>query len=265
MKKPLSQRGGVGVGYFQMKYVLYFLMFSALLSCEKGSSSADSISPGSGTGGSTARFTVANNALYVVTNTSLQAYDISRSDNPRIGSKTNIGIGVETIFPYKNNLFVGTQTGMYIFDLGIPDQPRRLSVYNHFQSCDPVVAQGNYAYVTLRGGTTCRNTSLNTLDVIDISNLSQPKVIASYPMKNPHGLGIDGTVLFVTEGDYGLRVLDITNPLLIKQTQFFEDIKAYDVIPTQKRLLVTGPDGIYQYSYADPTKLQLLSKISVEP
>lgn len=249
-----------------MKHLFYtLLLLSTLLACQKDGSSADSISPGSGTGGSTARFTVANNALYVVTNTSLQAYDITRSDNPRIGSKTNIGIGVETIFPYRNNLFVGTQTGMYIFDLGIPDQPRQLSVYNHFQSCDPVVAQGSYAYVTLRSGTTCRNTSLNSLDVIDIKDLTKPAVIASYPMKNPRGLGVDGTTLFVTEGDYGLRVLDITNPLLIKQTQFFEDIKAYDVIPTQKRLIVTGPDGIYQYSYADPTKLQLLSKLLIEP
>ncbi len=241
------------------------VLISTLWVCQRCGKAGDSISPGTGTGGSTARFTVAGNALYLVTDTDLQAYDISRSDNPRIGSKTTIGTGVETIFPYKNNLFVGTQTGMYIYDLGIPDQPRRLSIYTHFQSCDPVVAQGNYAYVTLRSGTTCRSTSLNTLDVIDISNLSQPKAIASYPMKNPRGLGIDGTTLFVTEGDYGLRVLDASNPLLIRQTQFFEDIKAYDVIPTQKRLIVTGPDGIYQYSYADPNKLQLLSKLSIEP
>jgi hypothetical protein len=246
------------------RYIPVFLILM-LVACQKSDSSVSpTLSSGAGTGGSTARFTVAGNMLYIVTNTSLQAYNISQGDNPRIGAKTNIGVGVETIFPYQNNLFVGTQTGMYIYDLAIPDQPRRLSVYSHFQSCDPVVAQGNYAYVTLRSGTNCRNTSLNSLDVIDIKDLSKPAVLASYPMKNPHGLGIDGTVLFVTEGDYGLRVLDITNPLAVKQMQFFEDIKAYDVIPAQKRLIVTGPDGIYQYSYADPTNLKLLSKLAID-
>ena len=37
-------------------------------------------------------------------------------------------------------------------------------------SCDPVVVQGDYAFVTLRGGTECQGFS-NQLDIIDISTL----------------------------------------------------------------------------------------------
>lgn len=223
------------------------------------------MSPGAGVGGSTARFTIGGNNLYTVSNTSLQAYDITTSNNPKKGATIPLGFGVETIFPYRTNLFIGTQTGMYIYDVTQPGAPKQVSLYTHIQSCDPVVAQGNYAYVTLRSGTPCRNVSLNTLDVVDISNLANPKLLRSYPMKNPHGLGVDDTFLFIGEGDYGLRVMDISNPLDIREVQYFDNVKTYDVIPTQKRLIVTGPDGIYQYGYADLKQLKLLSTIPIQP
>ena len=183
---------------------------------------------------------------------------------PNRVAKRRLGFGVETIFPYRTNLFIGTQTGMYIYDISQANSPQRVSVYSHILSCDPVVAQGNYAYVTLRSGSTCRNTAANTLDVIDISNLASPKLLKSYPMKNPRGLGADGNWLFVGEGDYGLKIMDISNPLDVRQVQYFDSTKTYDVIPTQKRLIVTGPNGIYQYSYADINQLRLLSKLPVQ-
>lgn len=246
-----------------MKSILYILATLALLmACDKGSS--DSMSPGAGVGGSTARFTISGNNLYTVSNTALKVYDIAASNNPKAGAQIPLGFGIETIFPYRNNLFIGTQTGMYIYDIAQPSNPKQVSLYTHIQSCDPVVAQGNYAYVTLRSGTNCRNVSANTLDVVDISNLSSPKLLRSYPMKNPHGLGVDGTFLFVGEGDYGLRVMDISDPANVREIQYFDDVKTYDVIPTQKRLIVTGPDGIYQYGYADQTQLKLLSKLPVQ-
>lgn len=247
-----------------MKSILYGLLLVAFLgACSQDSS--DAVSPGTGTGGSTARFTIAGNTLYIVTNTSLQAYDISQNINPQPGTKTTLGFGVETIFPYGNHLFIGTQTGMYIYERDANGQPRYVSQYNHIMSCDPVVVQGKYAYVTLRNGTDCRNpAAANVLDVLDISDLRSPKILRSYPMRNPHGLGIDGNLLFITEGDHGLRMLDATNPTDIKEIQFLTDVKAYDVIPKEQLLIVTGKDGIYQYSYADPTQLTLISKLPVE-
>jgi hypothetical protein len=240
----------------------YWLAALLLAGCGKDSTTADAFVSAAGTGGSMARFTIADNSLYTVSNSSLQVYDISRNTDPRPGAKLTLGFGVETIFPYRQNLFIGTQTGMYIYDIARPAAPQLLSQYQHIVSCDPVVVQGSTAYVTLRSGTTCRgNTSFNSLDVIDVSNLSSPKVLKSYPMKNPHGLGIDGNLLFVCEGDFGLKVLDATDPLNIKQIQFLEGVRTYDVIPRQNVLIVTGKDGIYQYSYADPKALKFLSRL----
>ena len=244
-----------------MKKSILFFALSLLLGCE--SSKDTSVAPGAGVGGSMARFTIAANTLYMVNKNSLRLYDISNTADPKPGASIRLGFGVETIFPYRNNLFIGTQTGMYIYDIAQPQAPKQISLYQHIMSCDPVVAQGNLAFVTLRNGTTCRN-GANTLDVVDFSNPASPKLLKSYPMQNPHGLGVDGNLLFVCEGDYGLKVLDITNPLDIKQIEWFSDIRTYDVIPYRKVVVVTGKDGIAQYSYADPKHLTLLSKLPVE-
>ena len=247
-----------------MKPILYSLILTALLSACSKSDSA--VSPGAGIGGSTARFTIAGNTLYLVSSTTLRTYDIAQSSDPKPGDKTKLGIGVETIFPYRNHLFIGTQTGMFIYEIGAGGQPKFVSQYAHVQSCDPVVVQGDYAYVTLRSGTQCRNpVANNVLDVLDIRDLKTPKVLRSYPMSSPYGLGIDGDLLFVTEGDKGLRMMDATKPTDLREIKHLTDVRAYDVIPTEKLLVVTGKDGIYQYSYADPTQLKLLSKLDVTP
>ncbi|MVM36049.1 hypothetical protein GO755_38910 [Spirosoma sp. HMF4905] len=250
-----------------MRSIISSILVLCLLTACSSASSSDAPSPGSGTGGSTARFTVSGNTLYTVSNTALQAYDISSSSDPKKGNKTILGFGVETIFPYQNNLFIGTQTGMYIYDINQPNAPKSVGIYTHILSCDPVVVQGNYAYVTLRSGTNCRNQSVttNSLDVIDISNLANPKLLRSYPMTNPRGLGADSTLLFVGEGDYGLRVMDISDPTNVRELNYFYDTKTYDVIPAKKLLIVTGPKGIFEYSYADLKQLKLLSTIPVQP
>jgi hypothetical protein len=241
--------------------VLVLVIIVALFnSCDKGT---DSASPGnSGIGGSLARFAITGNYLYTLNNNSLRVFDISQPANPLPGNIVPLGSGIETIFPYQDKLFMGARAGMMIYDNQNPAQPRFISQYTHVQSCDPVVVQGNYAYVTLRDGTSCRNGS-NLLDVVDISNLTNPVVVTTIPMRNPHGLGIDGKDLFVSEGDFGLKVFNVRDPLNPVQTQFIENVQTYDVIPQDKILLVTGKDGLYQYDYSDSAQLKLLSKIPI--
>ena len=123
----------------------------------------------------------------------------------------------------------------------------------------------NYAYVTLRGTSTCGVPGTqDVLDVIDISNLSAPRVAKSYPLETPYGLGIDYPTLFVCQGNKGLRVFDASNPLDLKARQTFANVNALDVIPLSKTLLTIGKDGLYQYDYSDPDNLRLLSKISAQ-
>jgi hypothetical protein len=227
--------------------------------------SADNISPsGNGTGGSLARFTLGDGTLYTVSNFDLNVFDLKAS--PSIPNKLKtitLGFGAETIFPYKNMLFIGTTTGMKIFDNQDQTNPKLLSTFTHIYSCDPVVVQGNYAYVTLRSGTGCQR-GRNSLDIVDIKDPKNPLLLSSFLMQNPHGLAVDGNNLFVCEGTYGLKSFDITDPLKPIEREFIKDVISYDVIPNDKKLIVTGKNGIYQYDYSEPKTLKLISKIPIE-
>lgn len=261
MKKP---------GYF-LRYQTLIWVVAALLGCDADSLSplskadANVNNPSGGIGGSMARFAVVGNYLYTVGDTDLTVFDISNASNPVQGERIKLGFGIETIYPYGSNLFIGSRAGMKIYDNTNPRNPVFLSEYVHIQACDPVVVQGRYAYVTLRNGTTCRN-GANLLDVVDISDLKNPKVVNSILMTNPHGLGVDGKDLFVGEGDFGLKVFDLTDPTMPKLTQVLESVKTFDVIPLRsKTLVVVGNDGLYQFDYTNRTALQRLSKIDVQP
>ncbi len=215
-----------------------------------------------GVGGSMARFTIVDQHLYTIDDYNMQVFDITSLEEPKAGNEIAVGFAIETIFPYKDKLFIGAQNGMHIYDNTNPENPTHLSTYAHVTSCDPVVVQNDTAYVTLRDGTECGGFT-NQLEVVDVSDPTHPSQVTVYAMEHPHGLGIDGNLLFVCEGEFGLKVYDAQNAKTIDQhlLAHFEDIHAYDVIPLDQVLMMIGKDGLYQYDYSDPTDIKLLSKI----
>ena len=215
-----------------------------------------------GVAGSMARFALYNDFLYTVGQADMQLFDIKTPTAPRASSRVNLGTGIETVFPYKDKLFIGSQTGMLIYDNKNPAQPVRMSVFQHARVCDPVVVNDDIAYITLRSGNTCGGFT-NQLDVVDIKDLFNPKLLKSYPMINPRGLGVDFPDLFIAEGASGLKSLDVADPMNVKQLQHIAGMDGYDVIPLGKTLLMTGKDGLYQYDYTNPAQLRLLSKLAV--
>ncbi len=241
-----------------------------LASADKAGSfySAAAIAPGSGSGsgvgGSMARFTISGEHLYLLDGGNIQTVDVSNETSPVEKTRTPVSWDIETIFPYKSNLFLGSQTGMYIMDISSPESPVQISRYQHVTSCDPVVVDDRYAYVTLRTENTCAR-GVNELQVIDISDLASPTLVKSYSMSNPHGLGIDDATLFICDGDAGLKAFDATNILQIDQhlLAHYDGIHAYDVIPFNDVLMMIGKDGIFQYDYSDPNDIRMLSKINL--
>ncbi|HEU5291838.1 MAG TPA: hypothetical protein VFU05_14410 [Cyclobacteriaceae bacterium] len=218
-----------------------------------------------GVGGSMAKFTISDDHLYMLDSWMLHAADISNPAEVIKKSTTQISWDIETIFPLEDKLFIGSQSGMHIFSLADPANPKKVSTYEHVRSCDPVVVEGETAYVTLRSGTQCQGFT-NQLEVIDVSNWENPALMKVYPMHNPHGLGIDESLLFVCDGDAGLKIYDATDKYNIDQhlIKHYDNIHAFDVIPFNNVLMLIGEDGIYQYDYSDPTKIKLLSKLSIK-
>ncbi|MFN8292926.1 MAG: hypothetical protein U0T72_04335 [Chitinophagales bacterium] len=215
-----------------------------------------------GKGGSMARFAIAANRLYVVDQSSLKVFSLSNDALPTQTSTAYIGRSIETIFPYQSKLFIGSMSGMFIYGLNNADAPDLLGSYSHATACDPVAVEGNYAFVTLRSGTICSNAS-NQLDVVDISNAAAPTLVTSYAMTNPHGVGIENGTLFVCDGSDGLKVFDATDVTKITDNSLahFQNIQSADVIPFNKKLIMTGEEGIFQYDYSDTKHISLLSVI----
>ncbi|HKB45181.1 MAG TPA: hypothetical protein VKC90_12355 [Chitinophagaceae bacterium] len=224
---------------------------------------ASSSSSPYGAGGSMARFTLINNTLYTVGSSDLNVFNISNLSDPAYITNKNIGWNIETIYPFQNKLFIGSTTGMFIYDVSNPSNPKQEGQFSHFTSCDPVIADGQYAYATLRTGNRC-NGFVNELDVIDINNLSNPVLKKSYNMTNPHGLSKDGNILFVCDGNDGLKIYNAANATNLQLIKTFAGIDTYDVIAYSGIAIVVAKDGLYQYDYSDINNINLLSKITIE-
>ncbi len=217
-----------------------------------------------GIGGSMARFGLYNDYLYAVDNSNLYMFDVKSPESPSSIGNQNVGWNVETMFLTDGHMFLGTQSGMRIFNLDVPTVPNYVGEFRHVTSCDPVVVSAGYAYVTLRGGNAC-GSNVNRLDVLRLSDsYVDNELLASYPLHSPYGLGIDDQILFVCDGEAGLKVYDVTDKLHIDDHQIasFPNINTYDVIPVNGYLFMIGDDGFYQYDYSD---LQNISQVSVIP
>ncbi|MGZ5303984.1 MAG: LVIVD repeat-containing protein [Bacteroidia bacterium] len=241
------------------KSIFTLVLGIALIGCSKDSASpsAEVSGNGSGVGGSMARFTVAGDFLYTVSNTNLNVFALNNPSDPAFFHTVSVGLNIETIFSRDpKTLFIGSESGMNIYSLDNPEYPMLLSRTGHIRSYDPVVANEKYAFVTLRSGP---NHGTNELQVYDISNLRNPWLMTTYPMTSPRGLGLRNNTLIIC--DDKLKFYDASNPMNL-QEQHTYDVKAYDVIPLPDNLLVIAEDGLYQYK-DDGNNLTLLSKIPV--
>jgi hypothetical protein len=213
-----------------------------------------------GTGGSLARFTVTNNRLYVVDNTNLKTYDISDPSQINYMSNYQVGWRIETIYPKGDSLYIGSQNSMYIYDISYPDNPEYKSSFTHTYSCDPVVSDGLYAYVTLSSSSTCGATT-NQLQVYDIKNTS---LIQTINMTSPKGLALNDNILYVCDDD----LLKVFNVDLLKSGEANAKVNQYryranDLIVNKNVLIAVSDSALYQFSIQGKN-LQYLSTLSVK-
>ncbi len=248
-----------------IKILIFLYITIVLVSCDKQASdnpSSTVITDGAGVGGSTARFAIIGNTLYTVDDKSLNVFDISDTKNPLKTGRSYIGRNIETIFPRDTKtIFIGSQNGMYVYNISDPNLITEQAVVNHFRSCDPVVANDKFAFVTLNNeGTSfsrrCWGSS-NMLLTYDISNINNVIPLSTYNLVHPKGLGLIGNNLFVC--DNVLRWYDATDPKnLISKKNFL--ISAHDIIPLSNRLILVGDDGISQLGFGSDS-VWFLSKI----
>ncbi len=232
------------------------------------SSSISVVSGSNSQGGSMASFTLEGDYLYTINGKEIHTFDVSKPKKPECNNRPVPikGDNIETVFSADGRLFIGAQKGLHIYGLENPTTPNHLGTYQHTQSCDPVVVEGNLAYITLRDGTAC-NRAVNKVEVIDISNPQRPRRISSANATHPHGLAVENQTMYLCDGRAGFKVVDASNPRRLRTVKRYEEVKnTYDVIAlsNQKVLLMVGESELIQYDYSDKFNLRKLSKITVD-
>ncbi len=221
-------------------------------------------SGGVGVGGSFAKFQIRNDALYTLDNWKLNIFNIAVPSQTFFDHYTNFdswfGGDFETLFIQKQYMFIGSTIGMYIIDIVDEFNPQYVSGFSHATACDPVVVNQNTAYITVRGSSTCGAIE-DQINVIDISDISQPILSSTYLYDEPYGLGYKNNTLYVCSSTEGLSVFDTTNPnnLVFKQNY---DFAVKDLIPLDSHLIAVGNQKIIQLSYQDNYQLEVISEVN---
>jgi hypothetical protein len=258
-----------------MKKNLCFLLPLLLLACSDDVSPGGTDSSGDGINGSYTALIAVGNRLYFVDEQNLYTADISDPKDIKVIDKQIIGEDIETLFHREGLLFVGSGPAMYIYQLNENGVPFRLSQTNYADfpgelvPCDPIVADGEFAYVTLSsilpnenvGFLSCiRWQVINELRIYDIRNIEKPVLVSRLNLHKPKGLALDGNILFVCDSEEGLKIFDVSDRSEPLELYHFEDGHTYDAIARNGLLVVAGPKSILQYDYSDIENVVLLSK-----
>ena len=230
--------------------------------CSRGGGGSASATPDTGgetSVGSLSAFFVVDDVLYLLADEELRVYSLATPTAPTLVWASLVANVPETLFALDNTLLVGGQLGVEIFDISSPTEPHYTGTFQHAWQCDPVVAQGDLAFVTLRSGQGCGGTR-DELDIIDISDIANPVLLASYQLDSPNGLAIDGNLLLVTDSLRGLLVFDVSTPEQPFVSAAESGLDSLDVIAADGLAIVMRVDSIVQYAY---TELGALTEISV--
>jgi len=220
-----------------------------------------------GKGGSETRFALNENYLYIARGNALTPIDLTQASNPVV--KDPVGYtgypDFETVYSYQGYLYVGTSDGVLILNNTIsPATPHFVSFASrNVRGCDPVVVQNNFMFSTVRTGTVCNQFGQSALFIHDVTDKTAPRLEFNLTLDQPKGLGIDGNLLFICQGNKGMAVYnwDESNKKLSYLYQKI-DLYAFDVITGNNTLIVAADNGLYLYDYTNPNNIKRLSKVA---
>lgn len=255
------------------KLVALALITFLLSSCANESNTS---LPTSGTNGSYSGIVIVDNFMYQVDTESIFTYDVTNPEDIEQIDRQMVGFLIESIFHMQGVLFIGSGEALHIFEIGENGIPERKSQTNYTEfsedqtPCDPVISDGQYAYVTLSSvssfdfsGPCARPITLNQLRIYNVEDIAKPTEVNTIEMINPKGLAYDDDYLFVCENEGGLKVFDKSNVNDLQLIHHFEGIHTYDAIAREGLLIVIGEGAIYQFDYTSITDMELVSTLNI--
>ncbi len=174
-------------------------------------------------GHTTGDFILRNKFIYFGAGTKgLIILDISDIHNPvKTGEYTASGF-VQNLDIKDNLAVLGCSDGLKFIDISDPTYPFEIGAYNIYTWIRAVKLIDNYVY--LGGGT-------KGLTILDIKDISNPKIIKDFHKTIGYNLITKDNILFVPEISYYLTLYDISNPEIPEKIAYYKiQGNAYDII-----------------------------------
>jgi len=121
------------------------------------------------------------------------------------------GIATEVAISGNYAYVVVYESGFQIIDISDPNKPRAVGGHRATGYAAGVAVSGSYAYLTTDRRFELTNYVGGGLEVIDISNPANPRLVGSYSSPGAGAVAVSGSHVYVAE-DAGVRVIDISNP-----------------------------------------------------
>jgi hypothetical protein len=197
------------------------------------------------------RIAVYYDHIYVIGIDKLHVFQTSAAQISKTSTIT-IDEGSETLYTERNRLFIGSESMVRVYNLKNRSNPTMESKVEHATSCDPVLAEGDVAYSTLRSTANegCAGTD-NVLLVLEVKPSKKARLLETIDMRSPYGMTIFDNLLLVGEGLNGLTIFNITEKERPEELKKLNNIVAYDVMlhPTiDNVIIVTDNLGLKEYA-----------------
>ncbi len=264
--KEVTETIEIGSVHYQEVNQYNYAYFDYLQNVIPNSAVPSSFAGTNGQSGTVNRIAVNEDNIYVITKNDLKVLEQNGSNVELITNHPIWGTTLETVFYHDDHIFLGTTNSMEIYDVTTPAQPRQLDRFSHATSCDPVLPKGDVAYVTLRTGDESRACpgDINALVTVNIENYQNIFPTSEIPMASPFGMTSKNEILYVGEGQNGLKIFDVSNPESPSLIKHDQGIEAYDIIThpsNSSQILIAGPNGLSQYLISEDLDFQLESTI----
>lgn len=247
-----------------------FLGLLATSACEKGAESFSS-STGTAKNGSMSRIIAVGSYLYAVDDDRLKTIDATNPAAMRITDDRLLGASIQTIYHQAGQLYIGSAQRMYVFDIASnAAKPAPVSTFDYppiILPRDPIIAFDSVIYSTSTSGG-----GWGSFRVIDNRNIRNPVLRMSIDMPQPRGMDRVDSTLYLCDGRFGLKIMNITrpwSPFVIRTIDQDKTLNGqqsstddyFDVIAVPPLLFCYVRDGLQHYDISTPRQPRYLKKI----
>lgn len=187
-----------------------------------------------------------DNLLYVSSGSRLYTIDIADLANPVV-----LGFDRPTSYFMGELRIVGdlgfapaSHTGLIVFDLSDPRNPVELNAYETIDAASGLAVIGSVAYVAC---------DFTAMEAVDISDPMNPVTLDTWQWtgnERMRDVETDGTSVYLMNTNYGMHVLDVTNPSDIRVQRNHRMVSASDtlyVAGDYAYIPADAPDGVTLY------------------